>query len=58
MRRCAGLDGGTGDAGGKGGGFGGTGDVCGGELGELVREIVVIGGGVRCSWRSVLFLCW
>ena len=54
------MDGGTGDAGGKGvgsGGFGGTGDVCGGELGELVREIVVI-GGVRCFWRSVLFLCW
>ena len=60
MRRCAGLDGGTGDAGGIGvgsGGIGGTGDVCGGELGELVREIVVI-GGVRCFWRSVLFLCW
>ena len=57
MRRCAGLDGGTGDAGGKGGGFGGTGDVCGGELGELVREIVVI-GGVCCFGRSVLFLCW
>ena len=57
---CAGFDGGTGDVGGIGvgsGGIGGTGDVCGGELGELVREIVVI-GGVGCFWRSVLFLCW
>ena len=53
---CAGLDGGTGDAGGIGVGSGGIGDVCGGELGELVREIVVI-GGVGCFWRSVLFLC-
>ena len=44
------LGGGTGERG------GGIGSGCGGVVGELLREIVVI-GGVSCCWKSVLFLC-
>ena len=56
MGICGGFGGGTGEVGGAGVGSGGIGTGSGGEVGELVREIVVI-GGVGCCWRSVLFLC-
>ena len=46
----------AGEVGGGGVGSGGVGSGCGGVVGELLREIVVI-GGVCCCWRSVLFLC-
>ena len=56
MRSCGGFGFGAGEVGGGGVGSGGVGNGCGGEVGELLREIVVI-GGVCCCWRSVLFLC-
>ena len=56
MRICGGFGGCTGEVGGAGVGSGGNGNGRGGEAGELLREIVVI-GGVSCCWKFVLFLC-
>ena len=56
VRICGGFGGGTGEVGGAGVGSGGIGNGCGGEVGELLREIVV-SGGVSCCWKSALFLC-